>query len=65
MTLNGKLVYMAYHIFLLRLNPFELCVDSEGWEFEHSVSYLPVSLSPEGAKKFPGPDYIRSNDGVV
>ena len=41
---------MAHHFILLRLNPFDLRVDREGWSFEHSVSYLWVCLSPEGAK---------------
>ena len=59
MALNGKLVYMAYHFILLRLNLFELLVDRDGWEFEKSVSYLQVSLSAEGAKKFPGPGWAR------
>ena len=35
---TGKLVYMAHHLLLLRLNPFRLRVDMEGWWFEHSVS---------------------------
>ena len=33
-----KFVYMAHHFILLRLNPFDLRVDWEGWWFEHSVS---------------------------
>ena len=38
MTSTGKSVYMAHHFILLRLNPFGLGVDREGWWFEHSVS---------------------------
>ena len=65
MTLNDKLVYMAHHFILPRLNLFELWVDRGGWEFEHSVSYLQVCLSAEGAKTFPGPGCLRFKDGVV
>ena len=36
MAFVGKCVYMAQHFILLRLNPFELKVDREGWWFEHS-----------------------------
>ena len=50
---------------LTRLNPFDLSVDREGWWFEHSVSKLRVWLSAEGAKTFPGPSYVSSEDGVV
>ena len=38
MTFTSKFVYMAHHFILLRLNPFDLRVDKEGWWFEHSVS---------------------------
>ena len=37
MTSTGKFVYMAHHFILLRLNPFSLRVDREGWWFEHCV----------------------------
>ena len=40
---------MAHHFILLRLDPFGLRVDREGWWFEHSVSQLQVCLSAEGA----------------
>ena len=43
-------MYIAHHFMLLRLNPFDLSADRDGWRFEHSVSYLQVSLSAEGAK---------------
>ena len=36
--LTGKFVYIAHHFILLRLNPFHLSVDREGWWFEHYVS---------------------------
>ena len=42
---------MAHHCIMLRLNPFGLRVDREGWWFEH--------------KTFPGPGYLRSEDGIV
>ena len=38
MAFNGKFVYMAHHFIMLRLNPFGLRVDREGWWFEHSLS---------------------------
>ena len=50
MTSTGKFVYMAHHFILLQLNPFGAWVDSEGWWFEHSMSYLRICLSAEDAK---------------
>ena len=41
----GKFVYMAHHFDLLRLNPFGLRFDVEGWWFEHYMSQLLVGLS--------------------
>ena len=38
MAFIGKFVYMAHHFILLRLNPFGLRVDREGWWFEQSMS---------------------------
>ena len=38
MAFTGKFVYTAHHSILLRLNPFDLRVDKEGWWFEHSIS---------------------------
>ena len=38
MTSTGKFVYIAHHFILLRLSPFGLRVDREGWWFEHSMS---------------------------
>ena len=46
---------MAHHFILLRLNPFGLRVDREGWWFEHSVSWLQVCLSAEDAKNVSWP----------
>ena len=34
MAFTGKFVYMAHHFILLRLNPFDLRFDREGWWFE-------------------------------
>ena len=50
MTSIGKFVYMAHHFILLRLNPFGLRIDREGWWFEHSMSKLQVFLSAVGAQ---------------
>ena len=36
LVLTAKIVYMAHHFILLRLNPFDLGVDRERWWFEHS-----------------------------
>ena len=33
-----KFVYMAHYFTLLRLNPFDLRFDREGWWSEHSMS---------------------------
>ena len=52
---TGKFVYIAHHFILLRLNPFGLRFDREGWWFEHSVSYLRVCLSAECAKNVSWP----------
>ena len=49
MEFTRKFVYMAHHFILLRLNPFGLRVDREGWWLEDSVSYLQVFLSVKGA----------------
>ena len=38
------------YIYLATAKPFDLNDDREGWWFEHSVSWLQVSLSAEGAK---------------
>ena len=38
MAFTGNFVYMAHHLIMLRLNPFGLSVDREGWGFEHTVS---------------------------
>ena len=46
---------MAHHFILLRLNPFGLRVYREGWWFEHSMSWLQVCLSAEGAKNISWP----------
>ena len=63
LLLNLYVYSSPFH--LTRLNPFDLSVDREGWWFEHSVSKLRVWLSAEGAKTFPGPSYVSSEDGVV
>ena len=47
--------YMAHHFILLPLNPFGLKVNREGWWFEHSMSWLQVCLSAEGAKNVSWP----------
>ena len=50
MTSTGKFLYMAHYFILLRLNPFGVRVDSEGWCFEHSMSQWRVCFQAEGAK---------------
>ena len=35
---SSTFVYIAHHFNLLRLNPFDLSFEREGWCFEHSVS---------------------------
>ena len=51
----GKFVYIGDRFVLLWLNPFGLSVDSEGWWFEHSMSWLRVCLSAEAAKNVSWP----------
>ena len=46
---------MAHHFISLRLNPFDLRVDKDGWWFEHSVSLFQVCLSAKGAKNVSWP----------
>ena len=50
MTFTRQFIYMAHHFILLRLNPFGLRVDREGWWFQHSMSWSRACLSEEGAK---------------
>ena len=46
---TSKFVYIVHHFILLQLNPFDLRIDRERWWFEHSMSWLRVCLSAEGA----------------
>ena len=46
---------MAHYFILLRINPFDLRTDREGWWFEHSLSWLRVCLSAEGAENVSWP----------
>ena len=55
MAFTGKVVYMAHHFILLRLNPFDPRVNREGWWLDYSVSELRVSLSAEDAKNVSWP----------
>ena len=50
MAFTDKFIYMAQHFILLRLNSFDIRVEGEGWQFEHSVSQLRVCFSAEDAK---------------
>ena len=50
MAFKGKFIYMTHHFILLRLNSFDIRVDREGWQFEHSVPQLQVCFSAEDAK---------------
>ena len=55
MALTDKCPYMTHHFILLQLNSFDLRVDRQGCQFEHSVSSLRVWWSAEGAKNFSWP----------
>ena len=55
MASTDKLVYMAHHFILPRLNLIGLRVDREGWQFGHSMSKLRVSSSAEAAKNVSWP----------
>ena len=48
----------------IRLNPFYLSVDGEGWWFEHSVSWLRVYMS-EGAKNVSWSWLFTLREGAV
>ena len=49
-----KFVYMAHYFILLRLNPFDLRVDWEGWWFEDScVIAVGLLVSRVYSKRFP------------
>ena len=50
MAFISKLVYIAHHFILLRLNSSDLSVDREGWWFEHYVPWLRVFLPAEGGR---------------
>ena len=52
-------VYVAHYFILLRLNPFDLSVDRQGWWFEHSVSQLGFDYQQRVLNMFPGPGYLR------
>ena len=41
-------LYMAHHFIMLRLNPFDLRVDREGWWFEHSCVIVAGLLVSRG-----------------
>ena len=45
---SGKFEYMADHFILLRLNPFDLRVDREGWWFEYSCVIVAGLLVSRG-----------------
>ena len=49
-TFTDKFVCMDHHFILLRLNPFGLRVDNDGYWFEHSMSWFRVCLSAEDAE---------------
>ena len=59
-----NIFYYFYHFILLRLNPFNRRVDRDGWWFD-SLRPSCGCLSAEGAKTFPAPGYLHSEDGVV
>ena len=57
---------MAHHFIMQRLNPFGLRVDRKGWWFEHTLCHsCGFACQQRVLKTFPGPGYLRSEDGVV
>ena len=52
---------MAHHFIMLRLNPFGPRVGGLGTQC-HSCGF---ACQQRVLKKFPGPAYLRSKDGVV
>ena len=67
MAFTGKFVYMAHHFILLRLNPFGLIVDREGWWIEHSdlCHSCRFACQQRMLKTFPGPGSLCAGDEVV
>ena len=56
---------MAHHFILLRLNPFGLRVDREGWCLSTLCHSCGFACQQRVIKTFPGPGCLHSEDGVV
>ena len=48
MAFTGKFVYMAHRSILLRLNPFDLSADREGWWLQQSCVIVAGLLVSRG-----------------
>ena len=44
MACAGKFQYMAHHLILLWLNPFDFSIDKEGWWYEHTCVIIACLL---------------------
>ena len=51
MAFTGTFIYMAHHLILLRLNPFDLRVDRDGWWFEQFSVIVAGLLVSKGCYK--------------
>ena len=49
MAFTGTFEYMVHNLILLRLKPFDLRVDREGWWFEHSCVIVAGLLVSRGS----------------
>ena len=59
-------IYMApHHFILLRLNPFDLRVDRGDGGLSTLCHSCGFACQQRVLKTFPGPGYLRSEDGVV
>ena len=65
MASTDRFVYMAHHFILLRVKPFSLKVDRDGWLFEHCSHSSAFPCQQRVPKTFPGPGYLCSENVLV
>ena len=67
MSLTGKFIYMAHHLILVQLNPFDLSLGLIGRDGGLSTLCHGCGFACQQRvlKTFPGPGYLHSENGVV
>ena len=67
MSLTGKFIYIAHHLILVQLNPFDLSLGLIGRHGGLSILWhsCRIVCHQRVLKTFPGPGYLQSKDGVV